>query len=403
MKKKLIPIRNNLLIVGAPQVLPGDADIIASVVESGMWVNGPKSRELEKDFKKYIGCKFAIPVSSGTDALRLSLEALNIGPGDEVITTPFTYPATSHVIVNLNAKPVFVDVQNDTYNIDPKKIEQSITPKTKAIIPVDIAGHPCDWTEIMKIAKKHNLYVIDDAAHSLEAFHNNKKIGIIADLTCFSFDVTKNCPGGVGGIITTNNKKWADKARTLSHYGFKQNSFSEGYDTLNFGYKNDITEFSAALALINLQRINSNLEIRNKYWNILNTELSDIPEFTLPVEKNTILHARHLYMILLDLESLNCSRKEFMEALATVGIQSRIRFTPVHLHQAYRQKFGFQSGDYPITEGIGNRVISLPFSPALSRKDIDDIINGLKTVVDFFNGTKNYKNSDFLNNSPSLI
>lgn len=384
MKEKLKPVRDEFLIVGRPQVLSGDAEAVVEVAESGWWVSGPKTKEFTAEFQDYIGAKSAIPVSSGTAALHLSLEVLGVGSDDEVITTPFTYPATSHVIVWCGAKPVFVDIEPDTFNISSEKIEEAITPRTKAIIPVDIAGHPCRWDEIMEIARRHNLYVVDDAAHAIEASYKEKKIGRIADLTCFSFDVTKNVPGGVGGMITTDNEKWGERLRILSHFGLSQSSFSEPYETVDFGYKYDMTDFCAALALRNLERIEENLKIRDQYWQILQNELSETPQITLPVEKGNIRHARHLFMILLNLEKLSCGRKEFMETLAEIGVGSRIRFTPVHLHKVYQEKFGFKPGDCPIVEDIGKRVVCLPFSAALSEKDVRDIIKGVKMVVNYF-------------------
>ncbi|MCL5090779.1 MAG: DegT/DnrJ/EryC1/StrS family aminotransferase, partial [Patescibacteria group bacterium] len=371
------PLRKDKLIVGSPQIVEDDLKDIIEVFHSGWWVNGPKTKQLAEEFCRYIGCKYAVPVGSGTFALHLALDVLGLGPGDEIITTPYTFPATTHVIEYVGAKPVFVDIEMGSYNMDPNRIERAITSKTKAIMPIHIIGRPCDMTKIIKIAKKHHLYVIEDAAHAVEAFWKKKKIGNISDMTCFSFDVTKNVAGGLGGIVTTNNKKLYEKLICYAHFGFKQRDAFLPYDTVYPGYKYDMSEFSAALALNSLRRVKENLKLREKYWEMYNEAFKEIQEIVLPYSEDDSSHARHLYMVLLKFEKLNCTRAEFMKALEKLNIGSRIRFTPVHLHTYYQKKYGLHRGDFPVTEYVSDRVFCLPLSAKLTEKDVEDVIKGV--------------------------
>lgn len=378
------PLRDNPLIVGSPQIVASDAKDLIEVFKSGWWVNGPKTNQLAEEFAEYIGCKYAVPVGSCTFALHLSLDILGIGPGDEVITTPYTFPATAHVIEYVGAKPVFVDIEMGSYNMDPNKIERAITKRTKAIMPIHIAGRVCDMGKLLRIAKKHQLFVIEDAAHAVESFWKKKKIGTISDLTCFSFDVTKNVAGGIGGMITTNKKKYYQKLISHAHFGFTQREFCLPYDTIYPGYKYDMSEFCAALALNALKRVEKNLKIREKYWQMYNQAFAKMPEIVLPNSEPDSRHAHHLYMILVKFENLKCNRAEFMKALASLNIGSRIRFTSIHLHTYYRKKYGYKRGDFPVTEYVSDRVICLPLSPKLTKKDINDVIKGVKMVTKFY-------------------
>lgn len=379
-----VPLRKEMLVVGSPQIVEEDIKDLIEVFKSGWWVNGPKTKKLAEEFAKYIGCKYAVPVGSGTFALHLALDVLGIGPGDEVITTPYTFPATVHVIEYVKAKPVFVDIEKDSYNMDPKKIERAITKKTKVIVPIHIIGRPCDMDKILKIAKKYGLFVVEDAAHAVESFWKNKKIGTISEMTCFSFDVTKNVAGGLGGMVTTNSKKYYDKLVSFAHFGFSQRDFTLPYDTTYPGYKYDMSEFSASLALNSLGRVEENLKLREKYWMMYDQAFKNVSEMVLPNGEDYSRHARHLYMVLIKFENLKCDRTEFMKSLAKLNIGSRIRFTPVHLHTYYKKKYGYKEGDFPVTEYVSDRVVCLPLSPKLTSKDVNDVICGVKKVIGFY-------------------
>lgn len=376
--------KNSYLTLGFPQIRKEDIKEVAKVIKSGCWINGPKAKKLAKCFTEYIGCDYSIPVCSGTAALHLALDCLNIKAGDEVITTPFTFPSTAHVITYVGAKPVFVDIDRDTFNIDPKKIKKAVNKKTKAIIPVHIAGYPCEMDEITDIAKKYNLYVIEDATHAVEAWYKDKKIGTISDLTCFSFDVTKNIAGGMGGMIVTTNKYWAEKIKNFSHLGIVEKKFSLPNETIYPGYRYDMTEFCATIALNQLKRVEKNLRTREKYWNMYNKAFAGIQEITIPKIKEIVKHSRHLYMVLLNFNKLTYSRSKFMEDLASKGVGTRIRFSSIHLHKYYREKYNFKKNDFPVSEEISDRVVCLPLSAALSEKDIKYIISAVNKTIKKF-------------------
>ena len=352
--------------------------------KSGFWVNGPYVKKLTERFKKYVNCKYAVPTSSGTAALHQSLDILDLKSGDEIITTTFTFPATGNVIEHIGARPVFVDIEKDTYNIDPDLIGKAVTAKTRAIMPVHIAGHPCDMEKIIGLAGKYGLFIIEDAAHAIESFSEGQRTGKTGDLVCFSFDVTKNVAGGLGGMIAAKNKKIEDSLRIRSHFGIIPSDFSEPSDTVYPGYKNDMCEFCAAIAVNQLDRVEENLNIREKYWKIYDSYLDGVKEITIPAVRPGSRHSRHLYLILLNLRHLACSRKTFMESLRSKNVGSRIRFSCLHLNRFYREKYDYSAGDMPVAEDISSRVISIPFSPALTVEEIEYIaVSVLKTVKEY--------------------
>jgi len=345
---------------------------------------GPKTIEFEKLIAKYTGAKYTIAVNSCTAALHLSLIALGIGEGDEVITTPFTFAATANVIIQVGAKPVFVDIKKDTYNIDPEEIEKAITSKTKAIIPVHYAGQPCEMDKIMKIAKKHNLFVIEDAAHAIGSEYKGRKIGTIGDLTCFSFYATKNMTTGEGGAITTNNKKLAEKIAILRLHGMSRDAWkryskkgSWYYEIEECGWKYNMTDIQAAMGIVQLKKLDKFIEIRRKYVQIYNRELSKIKGIITPYEMPDLKHVYYLYPILLK----SYDRDKFINKMAKNGIQCSVHFIPLHLHPFYRKRFGFKKGDFPNSEWVYEREVSLPLYPKMKEKDIKFIINAIKKII----------------------
>ncbi|MBU2051638.1 DegT/DnrJ/EryC1/StrS family aminotransferase, partial [Patescibacteria group bacterium] len=267
--------RSKFLIFGAPRFFQDEIKEILETLRSGWWGTGPKVLKFEADFTKYTHAKYAVAVNSATAAMHLGLNALGVGSGDEVITSPLTFVSTANVIIHTGAKPVFADVDRLTGNIDPKEIVKKITKKTKAIIPVHLHGRPCPMDEITKIAKKYRLYVMEDAAHATEAWYHGKKIGSISDLTAFSFYVTKNVATGEGGMLTTNNKTWADTARIRRLHGISADAWkrysAEGYkpyEAVYPGFKYNMMDLQASLGIHQLKRAKANLKIRNKYWKL---------------------------------------------------------------------------------------------------------------------------------------
>lgn len=361
---------------------------ILDTLRSGWITTGPKTIEFEKRFARYIGCKHAIALNSCTAGLHLALVALGIGEGDEVITSPITFPATANVIIHQKARPVFVDVEPDTLNIDPDKIEASITPRTKAIIPIHFAGHPCDMDRILSIAKRYNLAIIEDAAHAIEAKYHQQKIGTIGNFTSFSFYATKNITTGEGGMLTTNNDEFADKIRILRLHGISKDAWkrygSEGYkhwDVIYPGYKYNMFDIQAALGLHQLKKIERFWKIRKTYVEMYDDAFKSIPEIILLSRRPHIKHSYHLYVILVKNEDLKVDRDTIMNLIQSEGVGIGIHFRSLHLHPFYRRTFHFKRGDFPNAAYASERVISLPLYPALQEKDVRRVIKVVKKVI----------------------
>ena len=352
------------------------------------WITmGPKTLKFEELFKEHIGSKFAISLNSCTAGLHLSLASLNIGEGDEVITTPYTFAATGNVIVHQRAKPVFVDIDKETYNINVDEIENAITDKTKAIIPVHYAGHPCEMDKILKIAKDYDLYIIEDAAHALGTEYKGKKIGTIGDTTSFSFYATKNITTGEGGMVTTNNKKIAEKIKILRLHGISRDAWkrysSEGswyYEIIECGYKYNMTDIQASIGIHQLKKVESMRKRREEIAKIYNDEFENIDELIIPTTKKYVKHAWHLYPLLIDTKKLNISRNKFIEELKKQNIGSSVHFIPLHLHPFYRKTFGYKKGDFPNAEWVYEREISLPIYPKMTDDDVIDVVSAVKKI-----------------------
>ena len=386
------PIRKDFLIFGRPMLFREEIKEVLETLRSGWWGTGPKTKEFEKLFAKYAHAKYALALSSCTAATELALDILNIGPGDEVITTPLTFVSTANVVLHRGAIVRFADVDLKTWNIDPARIEKAVTKKTKAIIPVHLHGKPADMNAITKIAKKHRLSVIEDAAHAAEAWYHGKKIGSISDFTAFSFYATKNVATGEGGMLTTNNKKWHETAAVRALHGLSTDAWKrysahgfKPYEAVYPGYKINMTDIQASLGLPQLKSINKNLKIRNQIWKQYQKTFSNLNGVQTPApdEPNTV-PARHLYALVLQPEKIKISRNQFVAALQKEGIGCGVHFTPVHLHPYYRQTFGCKSGDFPNAERIGLNTFSLPIYPTMNSQDITDVINSVTKLVTYY-------------------
>ena len=385
------PVRDRFLPFHQPSIDGEEIQEVVDTLKSGWITTGPKTKLFEKKFQEYIGCKHAIAVSSCTAGLHLALVAAGVGQGDEVITTPYTFATTGEVIIQIGAKPVFVDIEEDGFNIDVTKIPEAITPETKAIIPVHFAGEPCDMDEIMKIAQENNLFVIEDAAHAVGAEYKGKKIGNIGDVTVFSFYATKNLTTGEGGMVTTNNDELAEKIRLLSLHGISKDAWkrytAEGswyYEILYAGYKYNMTDIQASLGIHQLNKLEKFLSIRQKYAQRYSSAFADISEIKTPPVNHHVRHAWHLYVIRLNSASLSIDRKQFIEALKAENIGSSVHFIPLHLHPYYKKKYGYKQGDYPNSEQVYSRVISLPLFPKMADADLEDVIKAVKKVVSMY-------------------
>jgi len=381
------PVRDNVLIFGSPKIEQPEIDEVVQCLKSGWIGTGPKVAKFEDNFRDYIGSKHAVALNSCTAALHLSMLVSGVSAGDEVITTPMTFAATSNAIIHTGAKPVFVEVEKDSMNIDPKLIEKAITPKTKAILPVHFAGRPCKMDHITEIAQKNNLLVIEDAAHAIEAEYKGKKVGNIGDMTCFSFYVTKNLVTGEGGMITTNNEEWSKKIKIFGLHGMSKDAWKRfgdekytHYQVVAPGFKYNMMDIQASLGIHQLARIGKNFKRRKEIWEIYNKAFEGMP-FETPSEEKDTVHARHLYTLLLDLDKIKISRDEFMSELRKENIGTGVHYISLHLQDYYKETFGFKRDDFPNSAYISERTISIPFSAKLTEKDVQDVVDAVIKVV----------------------
>ena len=384
-------IRNNFLPFFRPLIGQEEIEEVVDTLKSDWLTTGPKTHLFEEEFAKYIGCKYAVAVNSCTAALHISLTALGIGKGDGVITSPYTFISAINVILQQGAIPVFVDIKPDTFNIDPDLIREKINDKTKAIMPVHFGGQPCEMDKIMKIAKDNNLLVIEDAAHAISAEYEGRKIGTIGDATSFSFYPTKNITTGEGGMITTNDEELMNKYKIWSLHGISKDAWkrysAEGswyYEIVCPGYKYNMTDIQASLGLHQLEKLNIFQKKREKIAKDYNEAFKDMKEITIPFVKDNIKHAWHLYVIKIVSEKLKINRNQFIEALKAENIGTSVHFIPAHLQPYYRDTFGFKKGDFPNAEYAFERVISLPLFPKMSDKDVNDVINSVKKIVEYY-------------------
>ncbi|MBU6391057.1 MAG: DegT/DnrJ/EryC1/StrS family aminotransferase [Planctomycetota bacterium] len=396
-KKGNKPARENFLIFGSPRIEEAEINEVVDTLRSGWLSTGPKVAKFEEMFRKHIGTKYAMALNSCTAGLHLAMIVLGLDKGDEIITTPMTFAATANVITHIGARPVFVDIDKRTMNIDPNLIEKSITKKTKAIIPVHFAGRPCDMDAIMSIARKHHLLVITDAAHAIEAEYKGQRVGSIGDMTVFSFYVTKNVCTGEGGMVTTNNREWAEKVQMYGLHGMSKGAWHrysdkgfKHYQVIFPGYKYNMMDIQAALGIHQLRRVNTYHKIREKIWKKYDKAFHELPVILpAPAEKNTV-HARHLYTPLLDIDKIGISRDTFQQALHNENIGTGIHFVALHLHPYYANTFGFKRDDFPNAEFVSDRTISLPLSAKLTEADTDDVIRAVKKIIEKYYPKRNY-------------
>ncbi|MGB3242491.1 MAG: DegT/DnrJ/EryC1/StrS family aminotransferase, partial [Candidatus Omnitrophota bacterium] len=349
---------------------------------------GPKVHKFEEMFKSYKGSKYAMALNSCTAALHLSMLAIGLKPGDEVILPTMTFAATANAVLHAGGKPVFADCEKDTMNIDPKEIEKKITPKTKAILPVHFAGRACDMDAIMDIAKSHDLRVVEDCAHAIETEYHGKKAGNFGDLGCFSFYVTKNIVTGEGGMAITDNEDYADKIKILALHGMSRDAwkrFSDAgykhYQVLYVGYKYNMMDIQAAIGIHQLPRIDSYWKRRQEIWSRYNEAFKDLPVFTpAPVEPDT-RHAYHLYTLLLDIDNLKITRDEFLDEMTKQNIGVGVHYIALHLHPHYQKTFSYKEGDFPNAEWISDRTVSIPLSAKLTNEDVEDVIETVSGTI----------------------
>jgi dTDP-4-amino-4,6-dideoxygalactose transaminase len=371
-----------------PDIAEDEIQAVVETLRSGWLTTGSKVREFEEAFAGYVGCRHAVAVNSGTAALHLALDAVGVKEGDEVLIPTMTFAATAEVVLYFKAKPVLVDCQPDTLNIDPDQIEKALTSKTKAIIPVHIGGQPCDMERILEIARIHHLSVVEDAAHALPARYRGAMIGVIGDITCFSFYATKTITTGEGGMATTENPEWAERMRIMSLHGISRDAWkrytAEGswyYEILYPGFKYNLTDVAAALGVQQLRKADRFWEFRQRCATLYNAGFKDVPEITVPYVEPDVQHAWHLYVIQLNLEQLGTSRNAFIELLKRENIGTSVHFIPLHLHPYYRDTFGYRPEDFPNASSAFERIVSLPIYPKMTDGDVQYVIEAVKKLV----------------------
>ena len=361
----------------------------SKAIRSGWLTMGQMTVEFEDKFKAYTGAKYAIAVNSCTAALHLALEAISLKEGDEVIVPAITFTATAEVVCYFKAKPIFVDVERDTLNIDHMKIESKITSRTKAIIVVDYGGQPANYTEIKKIARKNKLFIIEDAAHTLPSWYKGRKVGTLADITCFSFYATKTLATGEGGMITTNNPVWARRMKIMRLHGINKDvwkRYDKGgnwyYEIVDAGYKYNTTDINSAIGIVQLKKLESMWRKRKAIAKIYGLGFKNIPEIIIPTIRNDRITSWHLYVIKLSLDKLSIDRAEFIKMLLKEGICVSVHFIPLYKQPFYKNKFKYTSVGFPNSEWAFKRIISLPIYPGMSGTKVKKVIKTIKKIVD---------------------
>lgn len=383
-----MPVRQDFLPFNRPDIGEAEIDEVIDTLRSGWITTGPKTKEFERRFAGYVGARHAIAVNSCTGGLHVALAAAGIGPGDQVIVPTMTFCATANVVVHLGATPIIVDVEADTLNIDPQCLEAAITPRTKAVIPVHLYGHPCDMDRIDEIAKAHRLLVVEDAAHAVGAEWHGRRIGALSPATVFSFYATKNLTTAEGGMITTDDDEYAEQMRIWTLHGISRDAWkrysAEGswyYEVTVPGFKYNLTDLQSALGLRQLARLEVMTQRRTELANRYTAGLHDLEEIELPAVRPGVRHAWHLYAIRLRLEQLTLDRAQFIEQLKAEGIGTSVHFIPLHRQPYYRDRFGFKPSDLGVADAAYERLISLPLYTQMSDRDLDDVLEAVRRVV----------------------
>jgi len=381
-------VREQFLPFSIPTIDSEEIDAVAHVLRSGWLTTGPVAHSFERAFADYIGVRHAVALNSGTAALHLALDAIGLKVGDEVIVPVMTFAATAEVVLYFNARPVLVDCEPDTLNMDPEAVERAITPRTRAIIPVHVGGQPCDMDRLLEIARRHGLKVIEDAAHALPARYKGRLVGTIADITCFSFYSTKTITTGEGGMVTTADDAYAERMRIMSLHGINRDAWkrytAEGswfYEVVRAGFKYNLTDVAAALGVVQLRKCDGFWASRRRLAARYHELLAGTPEVRVPAVRPDVEHAWHLYVVQLDSERLAIGRDAFIAALKERKIGASVHFIPLHLHPFYRDTFGYKPGDFPVAYGAYQRIISLPLYPRMTDADLGDVAEAVHAIA----------------------
>lgn len=384
------PVRSGKIYYGRQWIDDQDIEAVSSVLKSDFITCGPKVDEMERMLVDFTGAEYAVAVSNGTAALHCACIAAGIGPGDEVITTPLTFAASANCALYCGARPVFADVDPETYNIDPESIRKCITENTKAVVAVDFTGQAVEHDAIRKICDEHNLLFIEDAAHAIATKFKGKQVGSLADMTTFSFHPVKTITGGEGGAVTTNSKDLFDKIVLAHTHGITRDPVMmeepvpEGpwyYEEISLGYNYRITDFQAALIVSQMGKLDFFATRRKKIVKRYNSAFSEMPELILQKEIPESDSCRHLYIIRLNTKLLSCTRREFFDAMSAENVQCQVHYIPVYWFPVYK-KMGYVRGLCPNAEAIYRDIMSIPLYPKMTDQDVEDVIHAVKKVVE---------------------
>ena len=380
-------MRSKFLPFSPPFISNEEINEVIGALRSDWITTGPKTKSFEEEFRGLLGSPSALALNSCTGALHTALATLGIGQGDEVITTTMTFTSTVNVIEYVGAKPVLVDVEADTLNIDPQKIAVAITTKTKAIMPVHYAGHPVDLEPIYDLAKRHGISVIEDAAHAFPAEYKGRKIGSGKNPVAFSFYATKNITTAEGGMLT-GEEAFIEKARIISLHGMSHDAwkrYDKGgswyYEVIYPGFKYNMTDIQAAIGLAQLKKVSCFQKRRREIVKAYNEAFKGQDALELPVERAEVTHAWHLYVLRLNLDVLTIGRDHFIEELRIRNIGTSVHFIPIHLHPYYRDKYGYKPEDFPVAYSNYLRILSLPLYPRMTDEDVADVIEAVLDIV----------------------
>jgi len=384
------PLRSTLLPYGRQSIDEDDIQAVVNTLRSDWLTTGPRVEEFEEAFAAWVGARYAISFSSGTAALHGAAFASGMGTGDEAITTPLTFAATANCVLYQNGTPVFADVVPETLTLDPERVSAAVSSRTKALLPVDYAGHPADLASLMEIADRHGLVVIEDACHALGAEYKRRRVGSIAHMTVFSFHPVKHITTGEGGMVTTDSASYADALRKFRNHGIstgardRQQAGQWHYEMVLLGYNYRLTDIACALGLRQLEKLGTNLTRRRQIAARYSSAIPDIPGILLPQVSEDALPAWHLYPIRLDLAKLSAGRAEIFRALRAENIGVNVHYIPVHLHPYYRDRFGYRGGEFPVAEKTYETLISLPMFHGMSDAEVDDVIRAVELVLCFY-------------------
>lgn len=383
-------VRDEFLVFGSPALGEAEIEEVMHSLRSGWLGTGPKVARFEREFAAYKGLpeNRVAAVNSCTAALHVSMIAAGIGPGDEVITTPMTFAATVNAIIHSGATPVLADIDPITMNIDPVQIATRITDKTRAILPVHMAGRPCEMDAVMAIARQHDLIVIEDCAHAIETEYHGQKVGTFGDFGCFSFYVTKNVITGEGGMIAAQNEEHIARAKVLALHGMSKDAWrrysDDGYKhyyVVENGFKYNMMDIQAAIGIHQLARVEENWERRQGIWRTYQKAFADLP-VTCPADPETnTRHAYHLYTLLIDADHSGISRDQFLDAMTAHKIGVGVHYLSIPEHPYYQERFGWQPEDYPHAMRVGRQTVSIPLSPKLSNRDVEDVIAFVTGII----------------------